>query len=100
MAKTVRMDSKGHLEWGGSHDAGCAHKNESLNCIACHSSWNPSCFGCHLPQKANMKMPNLHFEVIVGGVPVTPLQWFDGGWIQSHIEDPLAQAEVDVREGD
>jgi hypothetical protein len=33
-----------------------------MSCIACHSSWNPSCFGCHLPQKANKKMPALHFE--------------------------------------
>jgi hypothetical protein len=30
--------------------------------MACHSSWNPSCFGCHLPQKANKKMPALHNE--------------------------------------
>ena len=29
----------------------------NMSCIACHSSWNPSCFGCHLPQKANKKMP-------------------------------------------
>ncbi len=33
-----------------------------MSCIACHSSWNPSCFGCHLPQKANKKMPALHNE--------------------------------------
>ena len=33
-----------------------------MSCIACHSSWNPSCFGCHLPQKANKKMPQLHNE--------------------------------------
>ena len=48
----------------GSPDATkrCAHQNEQMSCIACHSSWNPSCFGCHLPQKANKKMPNLHNE--------------------------------------
>src|SRR5207237_2499006 len=28
--------------------------------IACHSSSTPSCFGCHLPQRANKKMPALH----------------------------------------
>ena len=33
-----------------------------MSCIACHSSWNPSCFGCHLPQRANIKMPQLHNE--------------------------------------
>src|SRR6202011_2901803 len=24
--------------------------------------WNPSCYGCHLPQRANKKMPQLHNE--------------------------------------
>src|SRR5262245_30951770 len=33
-----------------------------MSCIACHSAWNPSCFGCHLPQKANLKLPQLHNE--------------------------------------
>jgi hypothetical protein len=62
-AKTVRHVDGGKLAWGG--EAGpqeCAHQNERMSCIACHSSWNPSCFGCHLPQKANKKMPTLHFE--------------------------------------
>ena len=63
LAKTVRWADDGMLEWGGSFAAGrCAHKHERVGCIACHSSWNPSCFGCHLPQKANKKAPNLHYE--------------------------------------
>jgi len=64
MAKTVRVGADGVLEWGALPGDGgsCAHKNESLSCIACHSSWNPSCFGCHLPQKANKKSPTLHNE--------------------------------------
>jgi hypothetical protein len=33
-----------------------------MSCITCHSSWNPSCVGCHLPQKANRKAPSLHNE--------------------------------------
>jgi len=62
-AKTIRWADDGALEWGGRHDpARCAHKNDRMSCIACHSSWNPSCFGCHLPQKANKKSPNLHYE--------------------------------------
>lgn len=62
-AKTVRFGDDGVLEWGGPPDpARCAHKNEQISCIACHSSWNPSCFGCHLPQKANKKSPALHYE--------------------------------------
>ncbi len=63
VAKTVRMADDGKLEWGTLHEGQhCAHENENMNCIACHSSWNPSCFGCHLPQKANKKLPQLHNE--------------------------------------
>jgi hypothetical protein len=61
MAKTVGMGSDGTLEWGGdARRNACAHNGTTMSCIACHSSWNPSCFGCHLPQKANQKMPSLH----------------------------------------
>ncbi len=66
MAKTVRrLDGEigDKLVWGGSPaEPECAHRNERMSCITCHTSWNPSCFGCHLPQKANKKMPNLHNE--------------------------------------
>lgn len=62
-AKTIRRDADGALTWGGKPSEGqCAHQNQSMSCIACHSAWNPSCFGCHLPQKANKKMPSLHNE--------------------------------------
>lgn len=68
-AKTVRWDEMGQLLWGGQPDKSgqidghkCAHGNQSMSCITCHSSWNPSCFGCHLPQKANRKAPSLHNE--------------------------------------
>lgn len=37
---------------------------------------------------------HLHFEVIVGGLPVTPLQWFDAKWIRDHIDGPLEEAGV------
>jgi hypothetical protein len=37
---------------------------------------------------------HLHFEVIVGGVPVSPLQWLDGAWIKSHIDQPLAEGGI------
>jgi hypothetical protein len=67
MAKTVRMvddaDGASKLEWGQMQPGQrCAHENENISCIACHSAWNPSCFGCHLPQKANKKLPQLHNE--------------------------------------
>ena len=62
-AKTVRMAEDGAMEWGGAvRPDDCAHRNDLMSCIACHSSWNPSCFGCHLPQKANKKAPSLHNE--------------------------------------
>ena len=63
MAKTVGFDSDGKLTWGGKPgECQRAHQHNQMSCIACHSSWNPSCFGCHLPQRANMKMPSLHWE--------------------------------------
>jgi hypothetical protein len=62
--KTVRFEGK-QIVWGnvpsGNGNA-CAHANGKMNCIACHSSWNPSCFSCHLPQRANKKMPQPHNE--------------------------------------
>jgi hypothetical protein len=67
LAKTVRFASQksNQLVYGivpnGDENA-LPHCNRQMNCIACHSSWNPSCFGCHLPQKANKKMPALHNE--------------------------------------
>lgn len=67
LAKTVRFEGN-DMVWGDSISdiqrqglsKKCAHKNESMSCIACHSAWNPTCMGCHLPQKANKKTPNLH----------------------------------------
>ena len=65
LAKTVRFGPDGYMVWGdipGGREDACAHANQDMTCIACHSSWNPSCFGCHLPQRANKKMPALHNE--------------------------------------
>ena len=66
LAKTVRFtdESKTKMTWGDvpPEGHGCAHANDNMSCIACHSAWNPSCYGCHLPQKANKKMPDLHNE--------------------------------------
>jgi hypothetical protein len=62
IAKTVGFAPDGKLTWGGNAgECQWAHQ-KGMSCIACHSSWNPSCFGYHLPQRADMKMPNLHFE--------------------------------------
>jgi hypothetical protein len=67
LAKTVRFKdgATNEMVYGDVPDGDprkVAHCNQNMNCIACHSSWNPSCFGCHLPQKANKKMPALHNE--------------------------------------
>lgn len=65
LSKTVRFDDDGRFAWGDLPAGGepaCAHSGTRISCIACHSSWNPSCYGCHLPQRANQKMPDLHNE--------------------------------------
>ncbi|PYM06092.1 MAG: hypothetical protein DMD82_09465 [Candidatus Rokuibacteriota bacterium] len=35
---------------------------------------------------------HLHFEVLIGGVSVTPVEWWDAKWIHDHIGRPLEQA--------
>lgn len=42
-----------------------AHKDEEIECYACHQSWTTSCGGCHLPIEANWKTPINHYE---GGI--------------------------------
>lgn len=64
LAKTVHWEGD-KMTWGGvpgNDPDKCAHSNSKMTCQACHSSWNPSCYGCHLVQKADMKMPELHYE--------------------------------------
>ncbi len=78
-AKTLRIDGK---TWGGplpetrtspanltalsSQDneprVRLAHDNSAMDCQICHSSWATSCFGCHLPMKANQRVPQNKFE--------------------------------------
>ncbi|WP_296462361.1 hypothetical protein [Rubinisphaera sp.] len=64
LAKTIRFDELGKFEWGDlpQDPLKLAHCNQTMSCSSCHSSWNPSCYGCHLPQEANRKMPDLHNE--------------------------------------
>ncbi|MDB6170544.1 MAG: hypothetical protein JWM88_3408 [Verrucomicrobia bacterium] len=76
-AKTLRRDGK---TWGslpakdpGATDrstgaanldphAGLAHSNSNVGCQICHTSWATSCFGCHLPMRANKKTAADKFE--------------------------------------
>ncbi len=39
-----------------------AHSDNKLECYACHTSWTPSCGGCHLPIEANWKTARHHYE--------------------------------------
>ena len=60
-AKTIRKDNTawGELPKNGNE---LAHRDTDMTCVACHSSWVTSCFGCHLSMQANRKMPNRHNE--------------------------------------
>ncbi len=51
------------LEWGRNVASGArAHTDENMECYACHTSWTPSCGGCHLPIEANAKTERQHYE--------------------------------------
>lgn len=59
-AKTMQKDNK---TWGvAASEEQLAHRESSVTCYACHTSWVTSCFGCHLSMEANRKMPNRHNE--------------------------------------
>src|ERR1043166_1485996 len=60
-AKTIRKDN---TTWGDvpADNNALAHRDTDMTCVACHSSWVTSCFGCHLSMQANRKMPNRHNE--------------------------------------
>ncbi len=58
LAKTIQRDN---AAWGDAAGP-IAHPNERVTCFSCHTSWVTSCFGCHLPMRANQKMPSLHNE--------------------------------------
>ena len=61
-AKLMSTD-KVNFSWGpGVKPEDRAHKNESMLCFTCHSSWATSCGGCHLPIQANWKSERHHYE--------------------------------------
>jgi len=60
LAKTIQKDGK---TWGDPFaKEKLAHPDSKQNCYSCHTSWMTSCFGCHLPMKANERYPNRHSE--------------------------------------
>jgi murein DD-endopeptidase MepM/ murein hydrolase activator NlpD len=43
---------------------------------------------------------HLHYEVLVHGISVTPLEWWDAKWIRDHIGKPLREAGVPLLESE
>ena len=39
-----------------------AHGVDQMECHTCHTAWMTSCFGCHLPQEANVRSDLRHFS--------------------------------------
>ncbi|HEX4138964.1 MAG TPA: hypothetical protein VHY09_01350 [Candidatus Methylacidiphilales bacterium] len=64
-AKTLLRDGK---SWGAvpatpeARKAKLAHDNANIDCQICHSSWVTSCFGCHIPMRANERVNTNKFE--------------------------------------
>ncbi len=42
---------------------------------------------------------HLHFEVLIDGISVTPIEWWDAKWIRDHIDRPLVQAGLPAISG-
>jgi murein DD-endopeptidase MepM/ murein hydrolase activator NlpD len=43
---------------------------------------------------------HLHFEVLIHGISVTPVEWWDGKWIRDHVGLPLREAGIPLLEKD
>ena len=43
---------------------------------------------------------HLHFEVLIHGTSVTPVEWWDGKWIRDHIGRPLREANIPLLQTD
>jgi murein DD-endopeptidase MepM/ murein hydrolase activator NlpD len=41
---------------------------------------------------------HLHYEVLINGVSVTPLEWWDARWIRDHVGRPLREASLPLIE--
>jgi murein DD-endopeptidase MepM/ murein hydrolase activator NlpD len=43
---------------------------------------------------------HLHFEVLIHGTSVTPVEWWDGKWIRDHVGRPLREANIPLLQTD
>lgn len=61
-AKLMARDPRGQ-HWGMDVAASqLAHGDDNLECYTCHTSWTPSCGGCHLPIESNWKTASHRYE--------------------------------------
>ncbi len=61
MSRTVVRGEQ--LRWGpGVKKEDLAHKDSEMPCFTCHTSWTPSCGGCHLPIEANWMAESHKYE--------------------------------------
>jgi len=58
-AKLVRDDGSVHF---ADRASGLAHAYNKMECTTCHSSWQTTCSGCHLPLELNVKSKDKHYE--------------------------------------
>ncbi len=58
-AKLIRRDGTGPL---GAERTDVAHSYDKMECTACHSSWQTTCSGCHLPLDLNVKSKDKHYQ--------------------------------------
>src|ERR1051325_3230892 len=65
-AKTLRRDGEawGDVPAKSECKGKLAHDESNISCQVCHSSWATSCFGCHLPMRANQRVPLNKYEGI------------------------------------
>jgi hypothetical protein len=57
-AKLIKSD--GSLRLGDPQ--GLAHDYSRMECSTCHSSWQTTCSGCHLPLDLNVRSKDKHYE--------------------------------------
>src|SRR6202042_1413541 len=61
-AKLMKRDPQ-TLSWGVVNPINdFAHGDDKMECYSCHTSWTPSCGGCHLPIEANWKTARHMYE--------------------------------------
>jgi hypothetical protein len=57
-AKLVRQDGVVHF---GADRSDVAHNYEKMECASCHSAWQTTCSGCHLPLDLNVRSKDKHY---------------------------------------